>query len=151
MMAKSRKVCAVLAAGWIALGLWTTPASAIDLGDVLKDVAGVAVGGFVIDKVAGPINDFINTVTFNKGAKVEGHTKVVPIVSLGSGTRIGAAQVAGPKKDGVVRVKAVASLETSFRDRFRIKILVPVDSVNPLQRFVRVQGVGVSAVIDYKL
>ncbi|MEA3284086.1 MAG: hypothetical protein U9Q00_03790 [Synergistota bacterium] len=151
MMAKSRKVCAVLAAGWIALGLWTTPASAIDLGDVLKDVAGVAVGGFVIDKVAGPINDFINTVTFNKGAKVEGHTKVVPIVSLGSGTRIGAAQVAGPKKDGVARVKAVASLETSFRDRFRIKILVPVDSVNPLQRFVRVQGVGVSAVIDYKL
>ncbi|MCF4150695.1 hypothetical protein L2W58_02675 [Dethiosulfovibrio sp. F2B] len=150
-MAKARGFCAVLAAGWITVALWTTPALAVDLGDILKDVAGVAVGGFVIDKVAGPINDFINTVTFNKGAKVEGHTKVVPIVSLGSGTRIGAAQVAGPKKDGVSRVKAVASLETSFQGRFRIKILVPVDSVNPLQRFVRVQGVGVSAIIDYKL
>lgn len=128
-----------------------TPAMAIDLGDVLKDVAGVAVGGFVIDQIAGPINDFINTITFNKGAKVEGHTKVVPIVSLGSGTRIGAAQVAGPRQDGVAKVKAVAAIETTFRDRFRVKILIPVDSVNPLQRFVRVQGVGVSAVIDFKL
>ncbi len=127
------------------------PAMAIDLGGLLTDVAGVAVGGFVIDQFADPINDFINTITLNKGAKVEGHTKVVPIVSLGSGTRIGAAQVAGPKKDGVSKVKAVAAIETSFKDRFRIKILIPVDSTNPLQRFVRVQGVGVSAVIDFKL
>lgn len=143
-----RFVAGVLISGSLLVG---SPAMALDLGDVLKDVAGVAVGGFVIDQIAGPINDFINTITFNKGAKVEGHTKVVPIVSLGSGTRIGAAQVAGPKQDGVAKVKAVAAIETTFRDRFRIKILIPVDSVNPLQRFIRVQGVGVSAVIDFKL
>ncbi|PIE53803.1 MAG: hypothetical protein CSA35_09365 [Dethiosulfovibrio peptidovorans] len=127
------------------------PAWAVDLEDILKDVAGVAIGGFVIDQIADPINKFINTVTLNRGAKVQGHTKVVPIVSLGSGTRIGAAQVAGPRKDGVSRVRAVAALETSFKNRFRVKILIPVDSVNPLQRFVRVQGVGVSAVIDFRL
>ncbi len=141
----------LIAASILSWSIFSAPAMAIDLGDVLKDVAGVAVGGFVIDQIAGPINDFINTITFNKGAKVEGHTKVVPIVSLGSGTRIGAAQVAGPRQDGVAKVKAVAAIETSFRDRFRVKILIPVDSVNPLQRFVRVQGVGVSAVIDFKL
>jgi len=30
-------------------------------------------------------------------------------------------------------------------------VLVPIDSTNPLERFRRVQKVGVSAVIDYKL
>lgn len=150
-MKLKKKAAAIAAAGSLFASLTAGPAAAMDLGDVLKDVAGVAVGGFLIEKIAGPINDFINTVTFNRGAKVEGFTKVVPIVSLGQGTRIGAAQVAGPRQDGVERCKAVASLEATFKDRFRIKILIPVDSVNPIERFVRVQGVGVSAVIDYKL
>jgi len=122
-------------------------AMAVDLSDLL----GVVGGGFLVSAIAGPLNDFINTITFNKGAKVEGHTKVVPIVSFGSGTRIGAAQVAGPKGEAVARTKAVAQLETTFQDRLRVKILVPIDSENPLQRFNRVQGVGVSAIIDVRL
>lgn len=127
--------------------LFSGSALAVDL----KDLLGVVGGGFLVSAVAGPLNDFINTVTFNKGAKVEGHTKVVPIVSLGTGTRIGAAQIAGPKGDAVNSTKAVAQIETAFKDRLRVKILVPIDSENPLQRFRRVQGVGVSAIIDYKL
>ncbi len=127
--------------------LFSGAAFALDL----KDLLGVVGGGFLVSAVAGPLNDFINTVTFNKGAKVEGHTKVVPIVSLGSGTRIGAAQVAGPKGDVVASTKAVAQIETTFKDRIRVEILVPIDSENPLQRFKRVQGVGVSAIIDYRL
>jgi hypothetical protein len=131
----------------VAASLFGGAAAAVDL----KDLLGVVGGGFLVSAIAGPLNDFINTVTFNKGAKVEGHTKVVPIVSLGTGTRIGAAQVAGPRGDAVESTKAVAQIETSFKDRFRVEILVPIDSENPLQRFRRVQGVGVSAVIDYKL
>lgn len=131
----------------VAASLFGGAAAAVDL----KDLLGVVGGGFLVSAIAGPLNDFINTVTFNKGAKVEGHTKVVPIVSLGTGTRIGAAQVAGPRGEAVESTKAVAQIETSFKDRFRVKILVPIDSENPLQRFRRVQGVGVSAVIDYKL
>jgi len=77
-------------------------------------------------------------------------TKVVPIVSAGQGTRIGAAQVSGPKS-AVDRTKAVARIDAVFKDRFRIEILIPIDSLNPLERFRRVQGVGISAVIDYKL
>ena len=117
----------------------------------LGDLIGVVGGGFLVSAIAGPLNNFINTVTLNKGAKVEGHTKVVPIVSLGTGTRIGAAQVAGPRGDSIEKTKAVAQIEATFRDRIRAKILVPVDSENPVKQFRRVQGVGVSAIIDYKL
>ena len=122
------------------------PAWAVDLGDLI----GVVGGGFLVSAVAGPLNDFINTITFNKGAGNQSATKVVPIVSLGDGTHIGAAQVSGPKQ-AVDRTKAVAQLETSFQDRLRVKVLIPIDSENPIQRFRRVQGVGVSAVIDLRL
>lgn len=117
----------------------------------LGDLIGVVGGGLVVSAIAGPINDFINTITLNKGAKVEGHTKVVPIVSIGSGTHIGAAQVAGPRGEAIGSTKAVAQIEADFQKRIRVKILVPIDSENPLQRFRRVQGVGVSAIIDLKL
>lgn len=134
---------------WVLLLLLFTGGAsrAFDLGDLV----GVIGGGFVVSTIAGPINDFINTITLNKGVKVEGHTKVVPIVSIGSGTHIGAAQIAGPRGEPVGTTKAVAQIEATFRDRLRVKILVPVDSENPVQRFRRVQGVGVSAIIDFRL
>jgi hypothetical protein len=128
-----KKLAAVVLAFVISL---SGMAWAIDLGDLI----GVVGGGFIVSQVAGPLNDFINTVTFNKGAKVEGHTKVVPIVSLGSGTRIGAAQVAGPRGEAIQKTKAVAQLEVTFRDRLRTKILIPIDSENPVKQFKRVQG-----------
>ena len=135
---------ALLAALMITVG---GSAWAFNLGDLI----GVIGGGFVVSAIAGPLNDFINTITLNKGAKVEGHTKVVPIVSIGSGTHIGAAQVAGPRGDAITSTKAVAQIEATFSDRLRVKILVPIDSENPVQRFRRVQGVGVSAIIDVRL
>ena len=126
------------------------PASAIDLGDILKDGAIIIGGGAVVTAIAGPINDFINTVTLNKGVKADGHTKVVPIVSLGNGAHIGAAQVGGNSKASVDQTKAVAQLETDFKG-IRIKVLIPIDSVNPLKQFKRVQGIGVTAIIDVKI
>jgi hypothetical protein len=144
MNALKKKTLALILASVLALG---GSAWAFNLGDLI----GVVGGGFVVSAIAGPINDFINTITLNRGAKVEGHTKVVPIVSIGSGTHIGAAQVAGPKGDTIVSTRAVAQIEATFQNRLRIKILVPIDSENPVQRFRRVQGVGVSAIIDFKL
>lgn len=132
----------LLVLGTVMIG---SAASAIDLGPLL----GVVGGGLLVDAVAGPLNDFINTVTLNKGVGAKESTKVVPIVSVGSGTRIGAAQVAGPKNT-VDKTKAVAQIETSFQG-VRIKILIPIDALNPLERFRRVQGVGVSAIVDLKL
>jgi hypothetical protein len=118
--------------------------------DILKDAAIVFGGGALVKTFATQINDFINTLTFNKGVGYEGYTKVVPIVSIGTGTRIGAAQVGGVTKAAVDRTKAVGQLEGEF-SRVRAKALIPIDSENPLKQFKRVQGVGVTAIIDVKL
>lgn len=122
------------------------PANALNLGDII----GVVGGGLAVNALAGPLDDFINTMTLNKGVKASGATAVVPIVSIGSGTHIGAAQVTGPTA-AVRRTKAVAQVEVSFQGAIRVKILVPIDALNPVERFKRVQGVGVSAIIDVRL
>jgi hypothetical protein len=143
MIKKLRKVTALCIIGVLLAG---GGAFAFDL----KDLIGVVGGGFVVSAIGEPLNDFINTITFNRGVGSEESTKVVPIVSVGSGTAIGAAQISGPQAK-VESTKAVAQLELRFRDRVRVDVLIPIDSANPLERFRRVQQVGVSAVIDYKL
>ncbi|HCL79821.1 MAG TPA: hypothetical protein DIC53_07635 [Synergistaceae bacterium] len=145
---KKRKNIAALV---VALSLFAaTPVAFAGLGDILKDGAIIFGGGALVKTFATQINDFINTLTFNKGVGYEGYTKVVPIVSIGSGTRIGAAQVGGVTKAAVDRTKAVGQLEGTF-SRVRAKALIPIDSENPLKQFKRVQGVGVTAIIDVKL
>lgn len=134
----------------LALVLSVQLASAIDLGDILKDGALIIGGGAVVKALGPQLNEFINTITLNKGAKYEGYTKVVPIVSVGNGAHIGAAQVGGTTKASVDKTKAVAQLEGDF-NRIRARALIPIDSENPIQQFRRVQGVGVTAIIDVKL
>jgi len=143
MMKKMRKTIAI---GAFSILLVTGGALAFEL----KDLIGIVGGGFLVGALAEPLNDFINTVTFNRGVGSEESTKVVPILTVGSGTAIGAAQVSGPE-EAVERTKAVAQLELKFKDRFRVEILIPIDSTNPLKQFRRVQQVGLSALIDYKL
>lgn len=143
-----RKIYAIAAAA----ALFFTPASAdaLDLMDVLKGGA-IIVGGGAAVKALGPqIDSFINTLTLNNGAKYNGYTKVVPIVSFGSGTHIGAAQVGGTSKADVEKVMAVAQLEGEF-SKVRARALIPIDSENPIKQFRRVQGVGVTAIIDVQL
>ncbi len=119
---------------------------AIGFGDILK-VGGV---GFLIDKFSSQLNSFINQLTFKQGAGNEYATKVVPILSVGTQGYIGAAQVTG-SQELVDRTKAVLQIEGNFSgSTFRVKALVPIDSVNPTN-FSRVQGVGVSAIIDIKI
>ncbi|MEG6585057.1 hypothetical protein [Dendrosporobacter sp. 1207_IL3150] len=119
---------------------------AISLKDILK-VGGI---GFLVDKFAKPLNDFINTLTFKHGGSHDYATKVVPILSFGNGSHIGAAQVIG-ERSLVDRTEAVIQLEDDFSgNRFRVKALIPIDSKNPIN-FSRVQGVGVSAIIDVKI
>ena len=147
-MKRKNKFLAIL----VTMLLVALPASvsALNLGNVLRDGAMAVAGGALVTAVAGPINDFINTVTFNRGAKLDGHTKVVPIISLGNGTRVGAAQVGGNLRRAVDQTKAVAQLETTFQG-IRATILIPVDSINPVRQFRRVQGGGVTAIIDARI
>lgn len=75
--------------------------------------------------------------------------KIVPIISAGSNLNIGVAQVQGEERD-VDRCKAVAQLETDWKDKARIKILVPI-SAESVKHIDRVPGVAVSAIADYKI
>lgn len=118
---------------------------AINLGDILK-VGGIA---FLVDRFAGPLNNFINTLTAKHSAGSDYATKVVPILTFGSGGYVGAAQVTGPQHL-VEETKAVIQIEADFNHQFRVKALIPIDSKNPTN-FSRVQGVGVSAMIDVRI
>ncbi|HMM19599.1 MAG TPA: hypothetical protein PKA10_02595 [Selenomonadales bacterium] len=118
---------------------------AIGLGDILK-VGGIAV---LVDKFATPLNNFINTLTAKHSAGSDYATKVVPVLTFGSGGYVGAVQVTGAQSL-VDRTQAVIQIEADFNRQFRIKALIPIDSKNPVN-FSRVQGVGVSAMIDVKI
>ncbi|HSV74392.1 MAG TPA: hypothetical protein VLH79_11590 [Chthonomonadales bacterium] len=125
-------------------------------------VAGAQLGSIVrggvvvvaVDRFGRDINRFVNDLMGQRGATSRHATKVVPILSIGDSGYIGAVQVVGPQQ-AVDRVRGVAQLEGRFRlpviERFRIRGLVPVDTNAPHRGFSRVEGVGVSAIIDLKL
>ena len=128
--------------------LLVTVVSSAQLGSVLKGGAIAA----VVSKFGPQINDAINSLTGQKNAKTTQATKVVPILSVGDSGYIGAAQVTGPP-DLVEKVQAVAQLEGRFRviGGVRLKALLPVSTKTPHRGIDRIEGVGVSAVVDFKL
>ncbi|MEN6520883.1 MAG: hypothetical protein ABFD46_07010 [Armatimonadota bacterium] len=83
-------------------------------------------------------------------ADVDTAQKVVPIISVGSGLRIGAALVSGSAAQ-VVKVTAVAQVEGQFGDRVRLRGLVPIETENVIGNLKRVPGTAVIAVADVKL
>jgi len=117
------------------------------IGDVVK-VGGVA---FVVDKFGGQINSFVNKLTANKNVGTQQATAVVPIISLGGGGYIGAAQVMGTKAN-VAKCKAVVQIEGNaiFGKNIRAKALVPVGS-KTTSKIKRIYGVGISALIDVRI
>lgn len=148
-MNMKRMAASCLAAAMIGAGALGS-VSAFDLGSVLGGVVKVGGIGYLVDRYSDQLNSAINSVMMKEGAGTNYATKVVPIVSIGNSGYIGAAQVIGDA-DQVEKVEAVGQLEISWNDKlFRIKGLIPMDSKNPLS-FSRVQGVGVSAVIDVRV
>jgi len=119
---------------------------AFSFGDIFK-VGGMSV---LISKFATPLNKFINQLTFKHGVGNEYATKVVPILSFGNGGYIGAAQVIGTQ-ELIDQTEAVLQIEGDFSGKqFRVKALIPIDTKN-VTKFSRVNGVGVSAIIDVKI
>lgn len=146
---KTAALVAAAAMGGMAVGQ-ALPASA-QVGDILKG-AGIA---FVVDRFSGDIDRFVNRITGNNTNNVTESTRVVPILSVGKGTFVGAVQVSGPKRL-VDQVKAVAQIEGDTKlagTQIRAKGLIPVASrsVSNLGSLSRVKGVGVSALIDARL
>lgn len=127
-----------------------TNASAVNWGSVLGGAVKVGGVAYLVDKYGESINSAINSVMMREGAGTNYSTRVVPIISIGNGGYIGAAQVTGPAEQ-VEKVRAVGQLEISWNDKlFRIRGLVPMDNTNT-SSFSRVQGVGVSAIIDVRV
>ncbi len=148
-MQMKKVAVSLLAAAMLGAGVCSS-VSAASIGSILGGVVKVGGIGFLVDKYGESINSAINSVMMKEGAGTNYATKVVPIVSIGNSGYIGAAQVIGDA-DQVEKVEAVGQLEVSWNSRlFRIKGLIPMDSKNPTS-FSRVQGVGVSAVIDVKI
>ena len=141
---KGRKyIAAALVCGTLMTG-YTGVASAFDLGSVLKG----GVISAVVNASAGAINNAINAVTAKYGVSTTDATKVVPIISVGDGSRAGAAQVSGPQAK-VDQVKAALIIEQTILG-IRAKVLIPVDKVD-YKNVNRVQGVGVSASLDVNI
>lgn len=141
-----QRIVIILLVLCLSAAIMVPSAQANIFGDVFK-VYGI---GYLVDRFSTPLNNFINGLTGNHNVGTVSATKVVPIVSIGGGTYIGAAQVTGPEHL-VDKVKAVAQIEGNFNGRqFRVKALIPINSINPLGAN-RIEGVGVSAVIDIKV
>ena len=121
---------------------FNTVGTGIHPGDVIRGAAVlVAVKNF------GPaINKGLNTITFNPGAA----TKVVPMGSVGEKMYLGGAQISA-SAGSINKVNALWQYEDLFSGgQFRVKILVPTTSSNPL-KMKRVDGAGITAIIDMAL
>jgi hypothetical protein len=141
-MRVSKKVCVVVA------GLMVASVGATQVRELLK-ILGV---GAVVQKFGKDINKGINNLAgHHDSATVT--TKVVPIISGGIGGRnaVGAAQVMGPKKQ-VDQVNAVAQLDQDlFGREIKIRAMIPITSKQILKDLKRVEGVGISGIVDLKL
>jgi len=150
-MLKLRTMTLILIVALTVGGL-AAQASGQDIFTIIKTL-GV---GYAVRTFGPQINNFINDLLQNKGAPVREQTKVVPILSISIGignpsnAYVGAAQVSGPRA-AVQKVEAVAQLEGDFSGVFRIKALVPVDNLKPWEALRRVNGVGVSAIIEIRI
>jgi len=142
---RSRAMLLAVALAALALATSTIPAPAIDLADIVK-VFGI---GYAVSRFGPQINSAINTLLAQRGVEWEGTTKVVPIISIGTGTFIGAAQVAGPP-ELVQTVKAVAQGEIKVGN-FEGRVMIPIGTTNVRRGIRRVEGVGLSALVDLRI
>ena len=134
-----------------ALGLGSSYiAQAGPLDGVLGKAVKVGGIGFLVKQFGPEINKTINTLLQQKGVRYGGKTKVVPTFAVGSGAYVGAAQLQGEPAQ-VDQAKYAATLEVPL-NRFRGKAYFPVNSLTPGKvEFKPIPGVGVSAVIDFKI
>jgi len=142
----------ILATAIAATMLASAPFALAARGDnILNSVLKGAVGVFAVQAIAGPLDNFINSVMLANKVGNRDKTKVVPIVTIGSATYVGAAQVTGPAAS-VDQVKAVGEFAAQWNNGvWNVNALVPVDNINVLHGFKRVYGVGIDAVINAKL
>jgi hypothetical protein len=132
----------------VGLALLAVSAGAV-LGIGLTDIVKVGGIAYLVDRYDSEIDTFITSALGEREAAAQGATKVVPIISLGGGGYIGAAQVVG-NPEQVKRVKVVVQVEGKFGS-FGAKVLIPTTTSTPSGTPDRVKGVGVSAVVEFQI
>ena len=140
----NRKKISYIAAGILAL----TAVGATQIKQIIK-VIGV---GAAVKQFGPQINSAINKLASHTDTTTRA-TKVVPIISAGINSRqaIGAAQVMGPKSL-VDKVQAVAQLDQDlFGREVKIRAMIPVESQDVVKNIRKVDGVGISGIVDLKL
>jgi hypothetical protein len=142
-MIRRRALLATATASLVALSL-----TAAVRADLLTNAIKIGGIGFAVTQFGRPLNDAINRLTGTSGNDPNFSTKVVPILSAGQGTAIGACQVGGPRS-AVDSVRAVAQIEGRFAS-VRVRALIPIAS-NNVTNIRRVQGVGLTGLVDLKL
>ncbi len=145
MKTRRRGIAVLLTVVLLGLVLSATAVQAIDLGDILK-VGGVA---WLVTQYGDQIDGFLTSALDERDAAARGATKVVPILSLGGGGYVGAAQVVG-SPENVQRVKAVFQVEGRYGN-IRAQVLLPAATDRASGRPDRAKGVGVSAVIEFQI
>lgn len=143
-MSNKMLLVAALVTG-IIIGNGMSSAQAVNLGTIIK---GGLIGG-VVNANAGVINTAINKITDKYGVSSTDATKVVPIITVGDGSRAGAAQVSGPQGK-IDQCKAALEIEQTILGGIKVKCLIPVDKLST-ENVNRVQGVGMCAQIDAKI
>ncbi len=141
-MTRRKKVVAISLALTLLMG---TVVSA-QFGDLLKG-GGIA---FLVSKFGKDINKAVNKLTKTEDRAETYATKVVPIISVGSGKEAGACQIMGAP-EAVDKVQSVAQLEGKVSIlNVRMRGLIPIEGKD-VSHLKRVVGVGVSGLIDVKL
>lgn len=133
------------------IGIAALAVSALAAPQLDKILKGGAISAGVI-ALAPQINKGINDLAKHKDTFAMS-TKVVPIITVGINTAAaaGAAQVMGPKNK-VAQVVAVAQPSGElFGHQIRIRALIPVSSKDVVSNIRKVDGVGVSGIVDLKL
>jgi hypothetical protein len=139
-----RRRRAVIAA--VAVLMAVSVVSAAQLGSLLRG-AGVAV---IVSQFGRDINRALNRLTKTQDETAEYSTKVVPIISVGTGKEAGACQIMGPPA-GVRKTQAVAQFEGNFSPiGVRIRALVPI-ATRSVSNVRRIPGVGISGLVDVRI
>lgn len=136
---------------WILVTVASLSMVAVGTGQI-REILKVLGVGAAVQKFGPDINKAINKLAGHKDTDAT-FTKVVPILTVGIGksSAIGAAQVTG-KKSNVEKVRAVAAPETElFGKEIRIRALIPISNDKVDQGIKKVEGVGISGIVDLKL
>lgn len=135
----------------LGIGTQNTPARALDLGGTFGDLIKIFGIGWAVSHFGDQIDNAINSLLAQHDAKINGLTKVVPVVAVGKGgTAVGAVQVMGPAAQ-VKQVQAVAEVNVAL-GKLRGRGLVPISAKSATGTSLKmVSGVGVSANIKFPL